>query len=341
MVNDETKQAIFFMTLIIGLVMIVGVLALFDLLSLFAVLALILIVLVIMYLQFPNYFTEVKQYERAVVFRMGKFLKVAEPGWLFVIQFIDSFKVLDMREVTVDLTEQHIVTEDNIELIFNTVLYMKVTNPKKAVINVADYETAAKKRVQARLRGIAGNMKMTEIVSNVDDINEDLFEYMAKVEDKWGLTFTNVEIQSVEIPERIQKSIQERRAATEDKLGQIERAKGAKGEIDQVREAADKLGPAALQYYYLQTLEKMSKGKSSKIIFPLELSKLATGLSDKLTGIGYEEAQEKIAGKYEELKKEGKDKESIIEELERELKEGELEEELKKEKKQKKEEEND
>lgn len=328
--KEETKQAALFITIIVGVILSVGILAVFNLLTTLAILILILAVLIVMYLQFPKYFSEIDQYERAVVFHMGKFKKIAEPGWLFVIPFIESFKVIDMRERTVDLTDQPIVTEDNIELTFNTVIYMKVTDPKKAIINVADYETAAEKRVQARLRGITGNMKMTEIVSNVDKINKDLQEYMKKVEEDWGLTFTNVEIQEVDIPEGIQKAIQDRRAATEVKQATIEKARGTKGEIDQIGKAAGKLSPSALQYYYLQTLEKVSEGKSSKIIFPLELSKLASGLAGKLGGMDYEQAQEKLVDKYEELRKEGEDKETIIEELRKEIEEGKLKDEIKK-----------
>ncbi len=329
--KEETRQAIIFFTLVIGVALILGVFWALNLLTSLVVLLVILGVLIILYSQFPKYFAEVDQYERAVVFRMGKFKEVAEPGWLFVIPFLESFQIVDLREQTVDLTEQPVVTEDNIELEFNTVLYMKVKDAKKAIIEVKDYKTATKTRAKARLRGIAGNMKMTEIVSNIDDINEELQEYMKQVEDDWGVTFTNVEVQSVDIPDEIQEAVQSRRAATEKKQEQIEVAKGKKGEIDQIREAADKLGSQALQYYYLQSLEKISEGKSSKIIFPLELSKLAGNLSNSLTGLNFGEAQDKVVDRYEELRKKGKDKESIIEELKKEMEEGKLKEKVKKE----------
>lgn len=328
--DENTQQAAVFLTLVVGIALILlGSWAL-GILNSLVLLIIVLGVLVILYTQLPNFFAEIAQYERAVVFRMGKFRKVAKPGWLFVIPFIESFEVVDLREETVDLEEQHVVTEDNIELQFSTVLFIKVKNARKAVIEIKDYHRAARARVQARLRGIAGNMKMTEIVSHIDRINEELLEYMEQVEDRWGVTFTNVEIQSVDIPERIQKAVQDRRAATEVKEKKIEEARGKKGEIDQIREAADKLGSQALQYYYLQALEKISEGKSSKIIFPLELSKLAGSLSNSLPGLDFGEAQETLMDRYQELRKKGKDKESVIEELKKEVDKGKIKEKVKK-----------
>jgi len=327
--DEEEKQAILFFTLLIGAALFLGFFLIMGRLTTFIVLLVVLAMMIVLYQQFPNFFTEVKQYQRAVVFRMGKYRKVAEPGWLFVIPFIESFKVVDMRERMIDLPHQPVVTEDNIELDFNLVLYLKVTDAKKSVIEVEDYREATKTRAQARLRGIAGNMKMTEIVSHIERINKDLFEYMQKVEEDWGVTFTNVEIREVNIPEDIQTAVQDRRAASEEKTAKIERARGKKGEIDQIREAADELGSSALQYYYLQTLQDMSEGKSSKIIFPVELTKLAGDLSKKLTGVSMDEAQDELVDKYEEMKKQGKDKDSIIKELRKEMEKGKLKKEIK------------
>ncbi len=329
--TEEQKQATIFFTIVIGAILVVGLLALLGLLTTLVILVVILVFLIMLYQQFPNFFAVIKQYQRAVVFRMGKFKKVAEPGWLFVIPFIESFRIVDMRERMVDLDHQMVVTEDNIELEFDVIIYMKVTNAEKAVIEVENYKDAAKNRVQARLRAIAGKMGMTEIVSNIEDITNELHNYMRNVEEEWGVKFPNVEIREVYIPEKVQKAVQTRRAAVEEKTAQIERAKGAKGEIDKIREAADQLGDSALQYYYLEALKKMSEGKSSKIIFPLELSKLAGGLSDKIQGLSFGKAQEELSDKYHELKKEGKDKDSIIEELKKEIEKGELKEKLKEE----------
>ncbi|MFW5903013.1 MAG: SPFH domain-containing protein [archaeon] len=331
LVAEEQKQATIFITLVVGIILVVGLLALFNLLTTLVILIVILVFLIMLYQQFPNFFAVIKQYQRAVVFRWGRFKEVAEPGWLFVIPFIESFRVVDMRERMVDLKEQMVVTEDNIELEFDVILYMKVTDAKKAVIEVEDYKGASRNRVQARLRAIAGNMRMTEIVSNIDKISGGLFDYMQQVEEEWGIQFPNVEIREVKIPETVQNAVQKRRAAVEEKTAQIERAKGAKGEIDKIREAADQLGAPALQYYYLEALKKISEGKSSKIIFPLELSKLAGGLSNKIQGLSFGEAQDKLSDKYHKLKREGKDKDSVIEELKKEIERGELEEELEKE----------
>lgn len=329
--EEEFKQATVFFTLIIGALLMLGVFWFFDMLNMLVVLIVILVILIVLQRNMSNFFAEIEQYEKAVVFRMGKFRKVAEPGWLFVIPFIESFQIIDLREQMIDLMEQPIVTEDNIELHFDVVIYMKVKDPKKAVLEVKDFKSASKQRAKARLRGIAGNMKMTEIVSNVDEMNDKLQEYMDKVEGEWGITFPNVEIQSVDIPDEIQDAVQSRRAATEVKEQKKQEAIGDRMQIDEVRKAADKLGDSALQYYYLEALKKVSEGKSSKIIFPLELSKLAGGLSDKIKGVEYKEAQDKVVDKYEEMRKKGKDKESIVKELKKEMEEGELEEEIKEE----------
>jgi len=281
-------------------------------------LLLVLIVLVIIYSQSSKYLTVLQEYERAIVFRFGKFDKVAGPGWLFVMPFIYSVIKVDLRVQTLEISPQEVVTRDNIKLTVDAIVYMHVSDPRSAIINVEDYKDAAVSFIQANLRDVMGKLNLEQVISNIDQINYALNKNLVQTAKEWGIEIDKIEIQSVELPPTVMEAMHKRRAATEEKAAQLQRAEAQKLTITALEEAGSKLTNPTLHYLYLQSLQKIAEGKSTKHIFPLELSKLADNLSARMK-VPYSEAQEKVVERYQEIAKEEEKPSSIIEELKREL----------------------
>ncbi len=300
MKEDEKQVAIFF-TLIAFVVLSLFALYFFNLFNVASILLVILVILVVIYSQYNHFFAQVAEYERAVVFRKGRFKEVAGPGWVFFIPFIESYKIVDLRTKTYDIPAQEVVTKDNIKLKFDAIIYLKVTDAKKAILNVRDYSQAAVTNIEGALRTVVGNMYLHDVIANVDEITKKLKEQAKEVTEDWGVSIESVEIQSIELPKRVQEAMHQLKEAQQKKLAAKELAEGKKITIEAIQEGAGKLTEPSLQYLYLQSLQKIAEGKSSKIIFPLELSNLAASIAGKFGG--YEKAQEKVSKDYEKLLK--------------------------------------
>jgi len=281
-------------------------------------LLLVLAALIVLYTQSPKFFLVLQEYERAVVYRFGRFLKVGGPGWLVLIPFVDSATRVDLRVQTLEIPAQTVVTRDNIKLTVDAIIYLHVTDSKKAIINVEDYKDASVSFIQANLRDVIGKMILEQVISNIDQININLNRNLSKTAYNWGMEVDKIEIQSVELPQEVMAAMHRRRAAAEDKMAQVQRAEAQKLTLNALEEAGAKLTNPTLHYMYLQALHKIAEGKSTKIIFPLELSRLAENLSSRI-GVPFSKAQEQLVDKYQELAKEGEKSGSIIEELKREL----------------------
>jgi len=278
----------------------------------------VLVVLIIIYSQSSKYFMVLQEYERAVVFRFGRFQQVAGPGWLVLVPFVDSMVKVDLRVQTLEISPQEVVTKDNIKLTVDAIVYLHVSDPRNAIINVEDYKDATISFIQANLRDVLGKMILEQVISNIDQINTNLNRNLAKTAGAWGIEIDKVEIQTVELPPDVMSAMHKRRAATEEKMAQLQKAEGQKLTITALEEAGSKLTNPTLHYLYLQSLQKIAEGKSTKLIFPLELSKLADNLSTRMK-MPYADAQEKVVEKYQEIAKESDKSGSIIDELKKEL----------------------
>ena len=281
-------------------------------------LLLILAALIVIYTQSPKFFLVLQEYQRAVVFRLGRFMKVGGPGWLILVPFVDSAVRVDLRVQTLEIPIQTVVTRDNIKLAVDAIIYLHVTDSKKVIINVEDYKTASVSFIQANLRDVMGKMNLEQVISNIDQININLHKNLSRTAYNWGVEVDKIEIQSVELPPEVMSAMHRKRAAAEDKMAQAQRAEAQKITINALQEAGSRLTDPTLHYMYLQALHKIAEGKSTKIIFPLELSRLAENLSSRI-GVPYSKAQDQLVEKYQELGKEGEKPGSIIEELKREL----------------------
>lgn len=227
-----------------------------------------------------------REYERAVIMRLGKVTRVGGPGWAIVLPFIEEPHLVDLRTQAVDIPKQEVINKDTVKLVVDTVLYIKVRDDKQSVINsiveVKDYKEAIVLFVSARMRDIVGSMNLETIITSVERINAELAKEAEKFSENWGIAIERIEIQEIQLPESIQKAIHEQQAAVQERLARIERAEAQKAEIEAVNKATETLSDKALTYYYIKALEEMSRGKSTKLVFPMEVSRLAESVSSRI-----------------------------------------------------------
>ncbi len=263
----------------------------------------ILAVLFFIYTRSPPLIIELKDYERAVIFRYGKFRGVFGPGWVFLAPFIDEPRVIDTRVISVDkeFTPQDVITRDNIKLVIDAVIFLRVKDPKAAVMNIQDPIDASKSYVTAHLRDVIGRMQLSEVISEVNKINTMLKEGLARVGADWGIEVSKVEIQSITLPATVQDAMHDLKASEQKKFAAKQEAEANEIRIDAVRKAAGRLSDPAMQYLYLEALKKMSEGRSSKIIFPIELTHLAERLSGRMGKTDRSELKDDLREAYDEF----------------------------------------
>jgi regulator of protease activity HflC (stomatin/prohibitin superfamily) len=247
---------------------------------------------------------KIKGYERAIVFRFSKFKSVAGPGWVMLLPFSDTYSLVDLRAKTLDVQEQDAVTKDSIEIKVDSVIYLKVKKDNQSVINsvleVEDYQNAAKLFAVSTIRDIIGGMLLSEVISRIEDINKQVHASLSEIATNWGVEVIAVQIKDIDIPPTVLTAMHAQKAAVQEKLARMEKAEAQKAEIDAVKEAAEGLSEKALNYYYIKAIEEMAKGRSTKVFFPVQFSNLAQSLGGKLDqreGARIAGAMEKAAGK--------------------------------------------
>ena len=278
------------------------------------VIGIMLVVFALIYMQAPAFFILLREYERAVILHFGKFKKIVGPGWVFLIPFVETYKMVDLRTHTVDIPAQQVLSKDNIRLDIDAVLFLKVEDPEKAILKVTDYDNASKTLIQASLRSVIGTMEASEVISHISKINNLLIESAKSAPEKWGVLIEKVEIQSISLPAGVQKSMHDLKEAEQKKFAAKQFAEGTKIKLNAVQEAASKFSDSTIQYMYLQSLQKIAEGKSAKLIFPMELSKLANAVSDKM-GKNFSKVQDEVVEKYKEKTAAGEKPDEIIDEL--------------------------
>lgn len=225
---------------------------------------------------------ELLEYQRAVVFRFGRFVGVRGPGWIFIIPFVETYKVVDMRVQTVDVPKQEVVTKDNIVLNIDAVIYLQVVDPKKAILNVDDYKEASKLFVQAMIRDLVGSMTLDEVIGGIDELNERIKTALAKMADTWGVKVVSVQLTDIDIPPGLREAMHQMMIAEKEKKARAEKAEALKIELEAIKEAVKDMNEQVLLYFYIEALKKLAEGRSTKIIYPLELSGLAEAIAQKV-----------------------------------------------------------
>ena len=214
-----------------------------------------------------------KEYERGVIFRLGRFLSTKGPGLIIVLPGIDKMVKVSLRLIALDVPPQDIITKDNVSVKVNAVVYFRVINPEKAVIEVEDYLYATSQLSQTTLRSILGAADMDELLTARDKINASLQIILDKRTDPWGIKVTNVEVKHVDLPQEMQRAMAKQAEAERERRAKVINAEGEYQAAQKLTDAAEIIAkqPSALQLRYLQTLREIASENATTIIFPIPI----------------------------------------------------------------------
>jgi len=227
----------------------------------------------------------VNEYERGVIFRLGRLVGARGPGLFFIIPGAERMVKISLRTVTFDVTPQEVMTRDNVPIKINAVLWFRVMDPSKAIVSVENYHLATMQLAQTTLRGIAGQFELDQILSERDTVNQQLQQIIDEQTDPWGIKVSIVEIKEVELPETMKRSMARQAEVERDRRARVINAEGEYQASEKLMEAAKVLAaePIAIQLRFLQTAAEIAAEKNSTILFPLpiELLKFFEGNSKK------------------------------------------------------------
>lgn len=219
----------------------------------------------------------VKEYERGVIFRLGRITGAKGPGLFWIIPIVDQMVVVDLRVVTLDVPAQEAITKDNVTVKVNAVCYFRVLNPTDAVVNIANYLVATQQIAQTTLRSVLGQSELDELLSEREQINRHLQQIIDEQTEPWGVKVSIVEIKDVELPQTMQRAMARQAEAEREKRAKVIHAEGELQAAQQLAEAASVMSAqqGSLQLRYLQTLTEISAEHNSTIIFPLPIELLS------------------------------------------------------------------
>jgi regulator of protease activity HflC (stomatin/prohibitin superfamily) len=230
----------------------------------------------------------VNEYERGVIFRLGRVMGAKGPGLFFIIPFIDKMVKVNLQTVTMDIPPQDVITKDNVTVRVNAVTYFNVTEPVNAIVNVQDYLFATSQVAQTTLRSILGQVELDELLVNRDDINDRLQQIIDELTNPWGVKVTLVEVKDVELPEAMRRAMAKQAEAERERRAKVIHAAGEFEAAQKLSDAATVMAtaPGAMQLRLLSTMAEVSAEKNSTLIFPLPMEMLrfmdaATQLADK------------------------------------------------------------
>jgi regulator of protease activity HflC (stomatin/prohibitin superfamily) len=214
-----------------------------------------------------------REYERGVVFRLGRFVGTRGPGLIFLIPFFDKMVRVTLRTVALDVPPQDVVTKDNVSVKVNAVMYFQVFDPGKAIIAVENYLYATSQMGQTTLRSILGEHELDDLLSNRERINQKLQKVIDERTDPWGIKVSAVEVKDVDLPEGMRRALAKQAEAERERRAKIIHAEGEFQASAKLREAADVMAPqpVSVQLRYLQTLTEIAAEKNSTIVFPLPM----------------------------------------------------------------------
>ncbi len=228
---------------------------------------------------------QINQYERGVKFTLGKFTGMMEPGWRIVWPVIQSYQKVDIRTKAVDVPDQNAITRDNVTVKVNAVIYYKVSNADKAIIEVEDFQYAISQYAQTTMRNIVGEVTLDELLSSRDKIAERIREIVDKETDAWGLKVQNVELKDVSLPAEMERTIAKQAEAEREKRAVIINSEGELAASENIAKAAEMLArtPGALHLRTLQSINDMSSDQSNTVVYmvPVEALRALEGFLKK------------------------------------------------------------
>src|SRR3989339_2273089 len=226
---------------------------------------------------------QIDQYERGVRFTLGRFTGIMEPGWRFVWPIFQSYKKVDMRVKAVDVPDQNAITRDNVSVAVNAVIYYKVSDADKAIIEVENFYYAVSQYAQTTMRNIVGEVTLDELLASREKIADRIREIVDKETDAWGLKVNNVELKDVSLPETMERTIAKQAEAEREKRAVIINSEGEVAASENIAKAANILSavPGALHLRTLQSINDVSSDQSNTIVFtvPLEILKAFKGFA--------------------------------------------------------------
>ncbi len=233
------------------------------------------IIAVIMFLSSAIKIT--REYERAVVFFLGRLTKTRGPGLVIIIPILEKMVRVSLRLVTMDVPPQDIITKDNVSVKVNAVVYFRVMDPAKAIVDVEDFFYATSQLAQTTLRSILGQVELDDLLSEREKINHELQEILDTATDPWGVKVTNVEIKHVDLPQEMQRAMAKQAEAERERRAKVIAAEGEFQASNKLAEAADILSTnsQAIQLRYLQTLKEIAMENNSTTLFPIPMDLLS------------------------------------------------------------------
>jgi regulator of protease activity HflC (stomatin/prohibitin superfamily) len=217
-----------------------------------------------------------REYERAVVFRLGRMVGSRGPGMVYIIPGIEKMVKMDMRTVTMDIPPQDVITRDNVSVKVNAVLYFRVVEPNKAVREVENYLFASSQLAQTTLRSVCGECELDELLAERDKINANLQAIIDQYTDPWGIKVTQVAIKHIDLPQEMQRAMAKQAEAERERRAKVIHADGEFQASQKLADAAEVIGkqPMALQLRFLQSLVEVASEKNSTTIFPVPIDLL-------------------------------------------------------------------
>jgi regulator of protease activity HflC (stomatin/prohibitin superfamily) len=218
-----------------------------------------------------------REYERAVIFRLGRLIGVKGPGLILLIPFVDRMVKVSLRTVTMDVPPQDVITRDNVSVKINAVIYFRVLDPSKAIVEVENYLYATSQIAQTTLRATAGQAELDHILAERDEINRELQRIIDQQTEPWGVKVTVVEVKNVDLPQEMQRAIARQAEAERERRAKVINAEGEFQAATRLAEAAQIIQkqPAAIQLRYLQTLAEVATENNSVTIFPVPIDMLS------------------------------------------------------------------
>ncbi|MEK6977276.1 MAG: slipin family protein [Candidatus Hydrothermarchaeota archaeon] len=218
----------------------------------------------------------VQEYERGVIFRLGRLVGARGPGLFFIIPILEAMIKVDLRTVTLDVPSQEAITKDNVPVKVNAVVYFRIMNPENAIVQVENYLAATSLIAQTTLRSVLGQSELDELLAERDKINMKLQKIIDEQTDPWGVKVTNVEVKDVELPDTMKRAMAAQAEAERERRAKIINAEGEYQASQRLSEAAAILEkhPAAIQLRFLQTVASISSDKSSTVIIPVPIDLL-------------------------------------------------------------------
>ncbi len=233
----------------------------------------IVVILFIVVIILLNAFRVLREYERGVIFRLGRLIGVKGPGLIILIPMIDRMQRVTLRVVAMDVPPQDVITKDNVSVKVNAVVYFRVMDPSKAIVEVEDYLYATSQIAQTTLRSVLGEAELDELLASREVINVHLQEIIDKQTDPWGIKVSTVEVKHVDLPEEMKRAMARQAEAERERRAKIIHAEGEFQASKQLTEAARIIGevPGALQLRFLQTLSEVAAEQNSTTLFPIPI----------------------------------------------------------------------